>query len=206
MQDCSLKLVLTVIAVALSVIALSLVDVPLLASAVALAESPTGVSPEEATSTLPLRWRVPLARHKNSSIAGTLDCGTVVSVVGFAPNSINVDVEFFHSQGVSAGLASRTLAPTKSATFVSALGVSLTPFSGESANTPGFTGYALVFANDPRIFVGAYLICTEDSVSGTSFPRSITNLSAYPVGTTAQFFQAGTPEMAPASPLAEPES
>lgn len=211
-QDRYLKVVSTVIAVALSVIAMALIDSDPTASAIALpevvegtlgepAEGSSGLVPAAATSTLPPRWRIPYARHIDNSAGGTMDCGTVVSVSGFGPANILVEVEFFNAFGVSEGKTSLSQAAAAPDVHAADIGMSLSPFGvNTNANTGSFEGYALVFADDPRIAVGAYLVCSEVSLSLNGFPRSITSLSAYPVGQTRAFFRADLPGMAPVDP------
>lgn len=209
-QDRYLKGVLTVIAVALSVIALAQLDAPAAATAVEFAEGPSTIPPRQAASPLPLRWRIPFAAHTNTSIDGAEDCATVISAVGFGPDAITVEVEFFSSEGVSAGRTSHILdMPGEHDLHVTGEDVSIRPFlvADASADTGNFNGHALVFSDDPRIFVGVYLTCHETGASG--FPSHVTNLSAFPVGQTVTFFQAGTPGLAPMPPTAavtEPES
>lgn len=204
-QDRYLKVVFTVIAVALSVIAVALMDSGPAASATALPEAvpvaggepgegPSRLVTAAATSTLPLRWRIPYARHLDNSASGSLDCGTVVSVSGFGPANILVEVEFFNAFGNSEGMTSRSLAAGAPDVHAADIEMSLSPFGVNThANTGNFEGYALVFADDPRIAVGAYLVCSEANLSANGFPRSITSLSAHPVGETRAFFRADLP-------------
>lgn len=217
-QDRYLNAVLTVIAVTLSILALAQFGAlpaagatePSLATE---AHEPSrfqrsALVPSGATSTLPLRWQIPYARHYDNSAAGTLDCATVVSAVGFGTDPILVEVEFFNAFAGSEGKTSLPLNPAgEPDVHASDIEMSLSPFGVNAhANTGTFEGYALVFADDPRIFVGAYLVCTEVGATVGAFPRSITNLSAFPVGQTLSFFQAATPGSAPMPAFTGPES
>lgn len=115
-------------------------------------------------------------------------------MAGFGPAPILVEVEFFNASGASEGSTSLSLDPGAPDVHATDIGLSLGPFGvNVNADTGTFEGYALVFADDPRIFVGAYLVCTEVGVSVGGFPRSITNLSAYPLRQTGTFFQAASP-------------
>lgn len=205
-RDRYLKLVLTVIAVALSVIALAQVDAPRAVTAAEVVEESSGNAAIQATSTLPLRWRIPFARHVNSATAGNMDCATVVSVVNFGPDDITVEVEFFDFSGASQGLTNRTQPTGNPDLHLTNNDVDIIPFALDASAATGlFDGYALVFADDPRIFVGAYLVCHEEGGSG-DFPATVTNLSAFPVGQTLSYFRAGMPGMAPSPAVTEPES
>lgn len=190
-----------ILIVALSVTALARPGAPG-ASAVEHHAAAVGITPETATSTLPLRWRIPYAQHRHFSTEGAMVCATVVSVLNSSPSVVEIDVEFFNQSGTSQGGAFATPVAGRSTQFATFPDAPLTPFLPESlVNTGNFDGFALVFASDPRIGVGAYLVCHEEGAGG-QLPATVTNLSAHPVGQSAAFFQAATPGT-PAAPATE---
>jgi hypothetical protein len=68
-------------------------------------------------------------------------------------------------------------------------------------------GYARVYADDPRVMAVAFIDCEEDVKNGfdSTLPiYGLMNIPAYPVGTTADFFQAATRPLS-FPPMAEPE-
>jgi hypothetical protein len=68
-------------------------------------------------------------------------------------------------------------------------------------------GFAKVRADDPRVLVGAFLTCKRDRATGfdqIDAVRALTNIPAFPVGATAQYFQAGMPSTW-APPMVRPE-
>jgi hypothetical protein len=148
--------------------------------------------PHAPTSNKPLSWRIPYARHMNSSGADSVDCVTAVSVVNFGPNNTNVDVEFLNSAGGSEGIANRLeLAPWDPDVFVTDDDVLAVPFIYDKvANMGPFDGYALVLSDDPRILVTAVLRCGED---GVLLPTVLSAIPAYPADSTAEYFQAAVP-------------
>jgi hypothetical protein len=127
----------------------------------------------------------------------------VVSVVNYAPTGTRVDVEFFDLSGVSMGVATDpSLTPGTPDVFVTNSDVLITPFLYDHlAFTVNFDGYAQVNSSDPRIVVAAMMRCGD---KGAALPLTINSIPAYPVGATAEFFQAGMP-MNWTPPLAEPE-
>jgi hypothetical protein len=150
-----------------------------------------GPRPHAPASTKPLRWRIPWARHLNQTGAGTVDCVTGVQVVNFAPRTINVDVEFLNFVGGSQGMITRSMPAGVPQFLVTDDDTDETPLNIDGfASTGNFDGYAHVNADDPRIFVTAVVRCGED---GKQLPVSITTVPAYPVGTTAEYFQAWIP-------------
>jgi hypothetical protein len=218
------KIVLTVIAVALCVIAL-----PRLETAKAMAASrqpatasaddiPEGASPlvEQPapprapvgpTSTLPLRWRVSWA----SLNTGELEtfCSTAVVVTNTTNSATEVEVEWMNHTGTSTALQLETVLAYR--TFVWVLrGATATinpvPWRIDNSATisSGFKGHALVNSDDPRIMVSAYQYCRTDKDSPGPTVLAHTNIPAYPVGATAEYFQAGMP-MNWTPPIVEPE-
>lgn len=220
--DSYMKTVFTVIAVALSALAVGQYDVPAGATAgvgpaaAAAARPPQAVTEEDQetapagargpTSTRPLRWRIAYATNVGSGATTfEADCLTAVNVVGaFGAGSFDYDVEFFQGTSVPVGTVATSIDFDGDADLV----ITDDPFDPlpgfnhvAEANTNDFTtGYALVLADDPRIYVSAYIVC-EDGSGVASF----TNVPAYPVGPTATFFQAGVPGPAPSPPRIEPE-
>lgn len=153
---------------------------------------PAAPSAAVAPSTLPLRWRIPFARHRNETAEGKMDCATAVSVMKLGADPVQVDVEFFRSSGAPVGDASITLGTgQQSGMLTTNDDVSLVPFfSSADADTVEFFGHALVFADDPRVLVGAYLICHQEA-GFENFPATVNELAAFPVGQTFTLFQAG---------------
>jgi hypothetical protein len=159
----------------------------------------TTSGPKAPTSTYPLRWRVAWATIET----GTTDtyCGTAVIVTNTTTASIDVDVEFMKDDGSSAGRALHTLGAYENYTAIT-VGSSLTINVGpywwdDQVASPDFSGYALVGANDPRIMVSAFQFCRSSTGYSGAIVRSHTNIPAFPVGATAEFFQAVMPMAGP---------
>ena len=223
--DRYMKLVLTIIAVALCAIALPQIDTPEVVAApeqsgslrvAKLTEevklSETSIVPRTA---YPLRWRVSFAGHKNLNEDDTNDCATVIMVSSASPTSMNVQVSFFGQTDVLVGGASALLLPESVQAFATSGGSGGPsgpvggPFVADnSASTGNFnSGFARVYSDDPRILVAAFLTCRRDQQNAfeqINAVRGFMNIPAFPVGATAQFFQAGMPA-ASSSPMAMPE-
>ena len=147
------------------------------------------------TSPLPLRWRVSWA----TLVTGTsyTYCGTAVIVTNTTNAGIDVDVEFMKDNGTSAGRASETITAYGNYTAIT-VGPSLTVnvgpyFYDDHIATGDFSGYALVGGDDPRIMVSAFQFCRSSTGYSGAIVRSHTNIPAFPVGASAEFFQAGLP-------------
>jgi hypothetical protein len=163
-----------------------------------------------APSSRPLRWRVSYAAAWDTDTTGDNECFTVVSVLNTSSVTVSTDVEVFDATPWLAGTASLTLAPGDSQNvFVVAGGASNSiPFKiDESLPVTDFLGgFANVHADDPRILVSAFITCKEDGGTDNDKDlRSIANIPAYPVGSTAEFFQAGMPAAWTPGPMAVPE-
>jgi hypothetical protein len=165
----------------------------------------TGIAPA-APSSRPLRWRVSCAAASDSDTAGTNECSTVISVLNTHSVGVPVDVELFNESAALEGSASFTLAAgdSQNAITFAGSGADSSPFFYDQIVVTGdfFGGFARVHADDPRVIVSAFLMCKED---GGVYPvRSISHIPAFPVGATAEFFQAGMPATR-TPPLVEPE-
>ena len=208
------KVVLTIIAVALCVIALPRLETPdVMAASERLPETAMAEQrPQEdsrfvPTRVGPLRWRIPFAMERNEDSSSLTDeCHTSISFLNAAPGSTEVEVGFWNESGIGLGGTAATVAAHDS--WV--LGTSspgnndLYPFRANRTVVTGlfYRGFAEVRADDPRILVAAFLVCRDDS--GVTRTNSMTTLPAYPVGATAQYFQAGMPATW-TPPMVEPE-
>ncbi len=215
------KIVLTVIALGLWALMLAEVGLPDFISEVeATAASPSATTLQSlkkpggeagtvraATATLPLRWRVSWAAQY---VADTTNCGTAIIVTNDTSSSVTVEVEWFSWYNSSEGLGSLAIAGQNSKVWVSGRdwntpSVDYRPFVPDHyADAIGFAGYARVHATDPRIEVAAFQYCRDGLDQGKNI-MSITNIPAFPVGATAEFFQAGMPATW-MPPIAAPES
>jgi len=217
------KVVLTIIAVALCVIALPRLETsevmaasgqPEAVAAISRQQPGQDVSPippnaeaesrEVATSTKPLRWRVSNAFHdvdSNSSI-----CGTVVTVRNAAPAGVSVDVEWFNNLGISEGLSTQSIGPGNIRVFWTNNNVQLVPFTaiGTTASTSDFSGWANVNADDPRVLASAAIVCRDVAGQAASNIEAMVNVATFAVGATMEFFQAGMPATW-TPPMATPE-
>jgi hypothetical protein len=204
------KVVLTIIAVglwALMLTEIGLADLTAQAEATAAPPSssalqdskkPSGdAGPVRApTATLPLRWRVAWAVERS---VDTTHCGTAIVVTNSSNSTVDVQVEWFNYAGSSHGLHQRSIDGMSQNVWVTGTAISgpdtdYRPFEYDSlANIPDILGgYARVHANDPRIQVAAFQYC-RDGTGITKDIMSITNIPAFPVGATAEYFQAGMP-------------
>jgi hypothetical protein len=134
-------------------------------------------------------------------------CGTAVAVTNTTSQTVNIEVEWMDRWGASKGISN--LVATAYLTRVSIVsGSSVTinylPWSYTDALfVSDFLGYALVTADDPRIMVSAFQYCRSGAgISGATIVAQ-TNIPAYPVGATADYFQAGIPAEWPPAPAAE---
>lgn len=148
-------------------------------------------TPHAPVSTKPLRYRIPYARHRNTTTPGYPDCMTAVSIVNVGPASTYVDVEFFNGAGTSLGIGTLLVDPGEPDVSDTDTGVESTPiFINQYVGTGSFDGYALVNSDDPRIVVTAMMRCGENDAP---VPSTINSIPAFPVGATAEYFQAGMP-------------
>ena len=215
------KVVLTVIAIALCVIALPRLETakamaasrqpeatPVDQGASPLVEQPAPPrAPVGPTSTLPLRWRVSWA----SLNTGELEtfCSTAVVVTNTTNSATEVEVEWMKHSGISAALQLETVPAYQ--TFVWVLETAtevINPvpwrIDNDATISSGFKGHALVNSDDPRIMVSAYQYCRTDKDYPGPTILAQTNIPAYPVGATAEYFQAGMP-VTWTPPMVEPE-
>jgi len=208
-NDRYVKLVLTVIAVALCTIALPRLEIPEVVAAPRMPESIVAVEPQQGAtpqraerlaessdgprapaSTKPLRWRIPLAGAAGVLFDAAV-CTTAVQVTALqTTGSVAVDVEALHASGLSLGLGTLSVAAGGMRLWMTVNNLNINPEFGwvdTVIGTGNFMGYALVNSNDPRIMVNAALVCNDNG------DRRVTPLPAYPVGATAEFFLAGMP-------------
>lgn len=147
-------------------------------------------------ATLPLRWRVTFARQTDptTGTSGTF-CGTTVLVWNTAQSPVETQVEWFHANS-SIGYATLTIPADSTNGFWTQSAPTLAPFNqaGVITDSGVFFGTAQVHAADPRVIVSAFLVC-KDSVGPSPLPKLVgtTNIPAYPVGQTLEYFQAGMP-------------
>lgn len=158
-------------------------------------------------ATLPLRWRIPWVSEYSS---GTTNCGTAIAIVNARHSQVNVEVELFDYMNVSQKMQSSAIPASHQILMVS--GGDRTTDTDYRPFFPDWlldisdiiAGYGRVHADDPRIEVAAFQYCRD--AQGTSANIvSITQIPAYPVGSTADFFQAELPAQT-AAPLAAPET
>ena len=153
------------------------------------------------TSTLPLRWRVSWAAQETGNEFTW--CSTAVVVTNTTAAGVDVEVEWMKIDGTGAALVPVTIpaygnrASVASQTgAIAAERVNNVPWisSGTTmAYIYDFYGYALVSAEDPRIMVSAFQYCRNGLGYTGATIVSQTNIPVYPVGATAEFFQAGLP-------------
>ena len=180
---------LTVIAVALCVIALPRLESPEALAAPRRPEEavlagpqqsvmspneeaePVSRGPRAPTSTLPLRWRVSWAALQT----GNLDtwCSTAIVVANTTAAAVNVEVEWMNSAGSSLALRPATVPGYQQTVWIPDTfipDVNNVPWFAAQTIDPGianFIGFALVAATDPRIVVSAFQYCRSTSgISG----------------------------------------
>jgi hypothetical protein len=154
------------------------------------------------TSTLPLRWRVAWAALETSG--NYTYCSTAIAVTNTTGQSVNIEVEWMDRFGNSRGLRFR-IAPSHQTQVwtVGGNGVAInnSPWAANDFLTvTDFLGYALVTASDPRIMVSAFQYCRTGTGYSGATVLSQTGIPAYPVGATAEYFQAGMPGGWPTAP------
>jgi len=159
------------------------------------------------TSTLPLRWRVSWSALNTGSFDTW--CSTAIVVMNTKNSKVQVEVEWMDWRGIPVALRADGIAKYRSKVWTVALPggrINNLPwgFYDLAALPSDFQGYALVTANDPRILVSAFQYCRTDVGFAGATIVAHTNIPAYPVGTTMDFFQAGMPA-AWTPPMAAPE-
>jgi hypothetical protein len=201
------NLVLTVIAVCLSVLTLTVVGLPGLAGrAEAAVDTAAGgayrgdeepglevVGARGPTSTLPLRWRV-AAAHENVDDDETY-CSTVVSVLNVTSASVNVEVEWMWWNNDSKALRLQAVPAESMMQWVTNEEINLNPHvADDDAGLLKHHGYANVNADDPRILVTATVLCRDGKAAGAKI-MSQNNVPTFPVAATAEYFMAGMPSV-----------
>jgi hypothetical protein len=169
---------------------------------------PASRGPRAPTSTLPLRWRVSWAALET----GDFDtwCSTAIAVANTTAAAVEVEVEWISSGGSSLALRPETVPGYQQVVWIPDTlipDVNPVPWIASDTINPGiadFKGFALVTATDPRIMVSAFQYCRSTSGVSGAVVVAQTNIPAYPVGATMEYFQAGMPA-AWTPPIAEPE-
>jgi hypothetical protein len=155
----------------------------------------SGVESRDTTpgpATEPLRWFVGHASEATG--ATTTYCTTTVVVNNRAPGAVVIQVEWFRYDGLSYGYSGKTLSADNSYNFWADTDVNPSPFgNGISADLGAFVGYATVHADDPRILVSAYVVC-RDGTGTAAHLIGVSEVAAFPVGETLDYFQAGSPQ------------
>jgi hypothetical protein len=143
------------------------------------------------------------------------DCSTVISVMSTAPTSMSVEVEFFGQNDALVNDGTTTLAAGAVEVFATVggsgggSGPSGGPVSADVlVNTGNFeSGFARVNSDDPRILVTAFLTCKHDRLDASSdldALRGFLSIPTFPVGATAEYFQAGMPAEQELAPVVDP--
>ena len=152
-----------------------------------------------APATLPLRWRVAYAAETAS---GPDDfCVTIVAVMNTTDKSVSVEVEWFSAPGTLLDTKPFTLSALQAKNAATDIQVDTGPFSADfNSSLDNFTGFAHVYANDPRIIVSAYLVC-RDAIGATQNLTGMLPIPTFAVGESLEYFQAATPMMGGMPPV-----
>ncbi len=215
------NVVLTLIAVCLSALTLTGIGLPDFTTEAEATVAPASASQDlkkpggEAgpvrapVATLPLRWKIPWAIE--SAATATTFCGTAIVVTNASASPLDIQVEWFDYLGNSMalrpilGLGKFTQAIWVSGVTTASSGIDYRPFNPDDWAGIGSiaAGFARVHADDPRIEAAAFQYC-RDGLGITANIMSITNIPAFPVGATMEYFQAGMPATW-TPPMAVPE-
>ena len=154
-----------------------------------------------AQATLPMRWRVAHAAEVVDQ-AGIVDfCATVVVVTNTTNKTVSAELEWFSAPGLLLDTESFSLTALQSKTVGTDDEVLVGPFTMTmNSGQADFTGFAQVYANDPRIMVSAYLIC-RDSVGATQNLTAMLSVPTFAVGETLEYFQASAPTIGGLPPM-----
>jgi hypothetical protein len=180
------KVVLTVLAIGVWVLAIAYAGTPIVLATAAddtagSAPSLEPVSNEMAEAgapapAYPLRWYVSLVHHEVR--AGSIDCKTVVMVVNLHSSSVNAQIDFYDDSGTI--LATRSPSVAAGASYYEGTDLMMEyPSTGDTV----IPGHARVYADHPNVLAINYIECPTGAVSVTS----------YPVGATLDYFQASLP-------------
>jgi hypothetical protein len=160
-------------------------------------------APRAPQATLPPTWRVPIV-HESIGVDGAFCTTAIVLVNPLATSLGGWEVEWWSDVGTSLALES-DLALQPGVRYTIIADDQITPFWGVTDVTmdlDNFTGWVSVHG-DPRILVSAFEWCRSAAGSGGTLV-TVNNLPAFPVGATAEFFQAGMPATW-TPPMAAPE-
>jgi hypothetical protein len=142
---------------------------------------------------LPLRWHVDYAGVQTGTWYNTY-CTSLVVVRNLTGGVVRVQVEWFEFEGASLGYTQvDVIAGGRGVVVANQTDIKSHPFSGSYDSALGeFHGYANVHADDPRVHASANLICRDGTGSSTHIV-AITSIGTSPVGSSREFFLAGSP-------------
>jgi hypothetical protein len=131
-------------------------------------------------------------------------CATIVTIRNLTAAQINVDVEWVNWDGTQLAMRRLAMGPNKMLQWITSAGIDVSPhYADDDANLAVLLGYARVYAADPRILATSTLLCREGTAADSPIHVHDT-IATYPVGATAEFFQAGMPATW-SPPMVEPE-
>jgi hypothetical protein len=157
------------------------------------------------TATQPARYYIPHVQELiniNNTFCST---AIIITVPWTSPGSVEIEVEVFSDTGVTEKL-DQVVASSSS-------GVRWTVVTDSEIKAPfktvdsdldlaNFLGFAVVSANDPRIYVTAYDYC-RTGTGALDHLVSMNSITVYPVGATLEFLKAGLPDELPLPRAAE---
>ena len=175
-----------------------------LAEATEVADEPSASadgSSTAAAATLPLRWRVAHAAEL-ALLPGITDfCMTMVVVMNTTSSSVSAELEWFSAPGTLLVTESFTLTALQIQYVATDNQVLIGPFGMDvDSDLDDFTGFAQVYASDPRIIVSAYLIC-RDVLGDPANLTAMLPIPTFAVGESLEYFQAATPMMGGMPPV-----
>jgi hypothetical protein len=117
---------------------------------------------------------------------------------------VNIEVEWMDRFGSSKGVRFRIAPAYQTQVWTvggNGIAINNSPWAANDFLTAtDFWGYALVTANDPRIMASAFQYCRTGTGFSGATVLSQTVIPAYPVGATAEYFQAVLPGGWPTAP------
>lgn len=154
-----------------------------------------------APATMPMRWRVAHAAELVDTASITDFCMTMVVVMNTTSKSVSAELEWFSAPGSLLVTESFTLSALQVKYVGTDNEVLIGPFGLDvDSDQNDFTGYANVYADDPRIVVSAYLICRDASGDSANLTAMLP-IPTFAVGETLDYFQAATPMMGGMPPM-----